>query len=457
MALNWLRAVDNFLWGPGTLALLAGTGVFLTLRTRFLPWRNLGWALRTALGREARLGGSQGVSPFSALMTALAATIGTGNLVGVATALTAGGPGALVWMELSALLGMSVKCTECLLAVKYRQMDRHGRPCGGPMYVMAARLGRTGAVMGTLFALFAVCASLGMGGMTQSNSIAEALHAAFGLPVRAIGLATAALALAVILGGIQGISRVSARLVPLMAICYLACGLAVILGNWRNLPAAIASILQSAFTPHAAAGGAAGTAAASAVNAFRWGTARGVFSHESGMGTAAITAAASADQSPARQGYIHMTGVFFDTTVLCTVTGLAICCSGALGALDGTGNPVDGAALTILAFQSVLGPWGAGAISVFVVLFAFSTILGWAYQGEQTFAYLTGGRFLLPYRLCFALSVLWGAMVRLEVAFRLSDICTALMCLPNLLCLLLCSGTAVRELRTFQRAIHGKL
>lgn len=262
MVMEWLRAADDLLWGPGTLALLAGTGAFLLVRTRFLPWRNLGYALRAALGREARVKGRDGdVTPFASLMTALAATIGTGNIVGVATALVAGGPGALVWMELAALLGLSTKLSECLLAVKFRRQNRRGEMCGGPMYVMrdGLGLGRLGAALGAVYALFAVCSSFGIGGMAQANSIAGALEASFGVPVRAAALATAGLSLAVILGGVKSVARVSAGLVPVMAALYLGAALAVLWGCRENLPAGIALIFRCALSPRAAAGGAAGT------------------------------------------------------------------------------------------------------------------------------------------------------------------------------------------------------
>lgn len=452
MVLEWLRAADNVLWGPGTLALLVGTGAFLTIRTRFLPWRNLGYAVRAALGREARVKGRDGdVSPFASLMTALAATVGTGNIVGVATALVAGGPGALVWMEAAALLGLATKLSECLLAVKFRRRNRRGEMSGGPMYVMRDGLGRPGAAMGAVYALFAVCSSFGIGGMAQANSIAGALEASLGVPVRITGLVTAALTLAVILGGVKSVARVSAAVVPAMAALYLGAALAVLWGCRENLPAGTAMIFRCALTPQAAAGGAAGTL----MNTVRWGVARGVFSNEAGMGSGGVSAAAAAG-SPVRQGYIGMTGAFFDTCVVCTVTGLAICCSGALGAVDGAGNAVDGAALTILAFQSVLGPAGGLVVSVSIVLFAFTSILGGAYQGEKAFEYLLGTRRVPLYRLTFALAAAWGAAAELEAVFCFSDICNALMCLPNLVCLLLLSGTVARELEAFQPEVRRK-
>ena len=437
-----LNTINDLLWGPGTLTLLLGTGVFLTLRMHFLPWRRLGYALRCALGPESRRKGKDGVSPFSALMTTLAATIGTGNLIGVATALAAGGPGALVWMELSALTGMATTFSESLLAVKYRRKNHRGRWAGGPMYVMEAAFGQHwGTALGSLFALFAVGASLGIGGMVQSNAICGALEDTFQLSAKTVGPIVAILALVAILGGIRSISKITSLLVPAMTIFYLAAGVAVILGNLEHLPSGVAAILRDAFSLRAAAGGTVGFLAA------RWGVARGVFSNEAGLGSAGIAAAAADTASPLRQGYISMTGVFFDTIVLCTVTGLVICCSGVLGTTDSAGNPVDGGTLTLLAFQSVLGERGADFIALSIVLFAFSTILGWEYQGETAFEYLFRGRGAGAYRLLYVLALLWGARQSLDTVFLFSDICNALMAMPNLLCLLALNGQAVRAIR----------
>ena len=426
-----LARLDVFFWGPGTLLLVLGTGVFFLIRLRFLPWRNLGYALACALGRDARKASKPGaLSPFASLMTALAATIGTGNIVGVATALTAGGPGALVWMELTALTGMALKYAECLLAVRFRQKNARGELCGGPMYVMRQALGPLGAVMGAAFALFAVCAS-------------------FGVPQGACALAVTALVLVVVAGGVRSLGAVSTALVPAMGAFYMAACLAVILGNAAAVPEAVATILQSAVCPRAAAGGAAGTAVITLFQTIRCGVARGVFSNEAGMGSAAIASACASTDSPARQGYISMTGVVVDTMLICTVTGLAICCSGVLD------SGAEGAALTILAFRTVLGPLGGVFVSVAVVLFAFSTILGWEYQGEKAFEYLSRGRGMALYRGAFLLAVYWGAGQRTEAVFLLSDICNALMCVPNLTALLLLSPTVVRETLSFQSKIRA--
>ena len=439
-----LNTMNDLLWGPGTLGLLLGTGLFLTVRMRFLPWRRLRFALRSALGKDARISKTSGVSPFSALMTTLAATMGTGNIVGVATALVAGGPGALVWMEVSALAGMATIFAESMLSVKYRRRNQNGDWCGGPMYVMETTFGKqAGRTLGRLFALFAVGASFGIGGMTQANAISEALESTFGFPVWPVGLATAALSLIAILGGIRSISKITSILVPLMSLVYMAAGIAVILGNLSNLLPGLSSIFRCAFSPQAIAGGTAGAA-------LRWGIARGVFSNEAGLGSTGIAAAAADTNNPVRQGYISMTGPFFDTIVVCTVTGLAICCTGVLGTMDSAGNPVDGAALTILAFETVWGPFGARFIAVSIVLFAFSTILGWEYQGEQAFSYLTRGRGRFAYRLMYALAALWGAGQSLDTVYLFSDLCNALMCFPNLICVLLMSGEVVRDIRSHE-------
>lgn len=429
-----------------TLPALLGTGVFLTLRMGFLPWRNLFPALKLLTRRESRSAGRGRVSPLATLMTALAATIGTGNIVGVATAITAGGPGALVWMEIAALFGLSAKFAECTLAVKFR---RPGEVSGGPMYTMARgiRPRLLGRGLAALFACFAVLASFGIGDVTQSNSIAAALRQAFSLPPVLVGFVTAALTLIIIRGGIRRIAGAASVLVPVMAGDYLLAGLAVIAVHWQSVPAALVEMLSQALSPAAVAGGAAGTA-------LRWGVARGIFSNEAGMGSAAITAA-SAGGSPALQGYIHMTGVFFDTIVVCTVTGLAICCSGVLGAADPTtGLPAEGAALTILAFETVLGSAGRIFLAVAIVLFAFSSMLGWAYQGEIALVYLAGRRTVPLYRCLFAAAAWAGAFLDVEAAFGLSDLFNCLMALPNLACLLLLSGAAAREMKAFQPELH---
>lgn len=337
---NILQTVDDFVWGPAMLVLLVGTGIFLTIRTRFLGIRNLGYALKSGLGKEARTThrGEGDISPFSALTTALAATIGTGNIVGVATAMVAGGPGALVWMWLSAFFGLTSKFSECMLAIKYREVNAAGEMSGGPMYTMkkAFKHKKFGAVLGWLFALFAVIASFGIGNLTQANSISTAIEDTFGVSTWIVGIVITVLALVIIVGGIKSISKVSQVVVPLMAVFYIIAGLIVIVINWHNLPAGVSMIFKMAFSPKAVGGGLCGSITAAMMNAIRFGVARGVFSNEAGMGSAAITAAAATTDAPVRQGYINMTGTFWDTIIVCTITGLCIASSGMLGQTSST-------------------------------------------------------------------------------------------------------------------------
>lgn len=337
---NILSEIDSFVWGPVMLVLLVGTGIFLTIRTRFLGWRNLGYALKSGLGKEARTTkrGEGDISPFSALTTALAATIGTGNIVGVATAMVSGGPGALVWMWLSAFFGLTSKFSECMLAIKYREVNEAGEMSGGPMYTMkkAFKNKKIGTTLGWLFALFTVIASFGIGNLTQANSIAAAIHSTFGIPLWVLGVVITALALFIIVGGIKSISKVSQVVVPLMAVFYMLAGIVVIVINIQSLPAGIAMIIKMAFSPTAVGGGLCGSITAAMMNAMRFGVARGVFSNEAGMGSAAITAAAATTDDPVRQGYINMTGTFWDTIVVCTITGLCIASSGMLGQVETT-------------------------------------------------------------------------------------------------------------------------
>ena len=333
-----IKVVDDFVWGPVMLVLLVGTGIFLTVRLRFLPWRNLGYALKMTISKEARTTkrGTGDISPFSALTTALAATIGTGNIVGVATAMVSGGPGALVWMWISACFGLSSKFSECMLAIKYREVNEKGEMSGGPMYTMkkAFRHKKLGAVLGWLFALFAVIASFGIGNMTQANSISDALKSTFRVPTVISGIILTILALVIIVGGIQKISKVSSVVVPFMAIFYVLAGIIVIICNYRNVPEGVAMIFKMAFSVKAVGGGLCGSITAAMMNAMHYGVARGVFSNEAGMGSAAITAAAATTDNPVRQGYINMTGTFWDTIVVCTITGLCIASSGVLGATE---------------------------------------------------------------------------------------------------------------------------
>ena len=453
--------VDDFVWGPVMLILLVGTGIFLTFRTRFLTWRNLGYALKSTLSKEARMKsrGEGDVSPFSALTTALAATIGTGNIVGVATAMVSGGPGALVWMWISAAFGITSKFSECMLAIKYREVNAKGEMSGGPMYTMKKGLKNKtlGVILAWLFAFFAVVASFGIGNMTQGNSIASALHATFHIPMKASGIAITILTLLIIVGGIKSISTVSSVVVPAMAIFYVICGLVVIIGNISNLPAGLAMIFKMAFSAKAVGGGLCGTITASMMSAMRYGVARGVFSNEAGMGSAAITAAAAPTDNPVRQGYINMTGTFWDTIVVCTITGLAIASSGVLGTTDAAGNLLTGSDVTIAAFETVLGSAGGWLVTIGITLFAFSTILGWEYHGEKAFEYLLGShKYNMIYRIIFSLVVYVGCTQTLSLVWNFSDIANALMAIPNLICMLLLSGEIARDIEAFQPEIKKK-
>ena len=457
-----LVTVDGCVWGPVMLILLVGTGVFLTIRTGFLTWRNLGYAIKSTLSKEARqkTRGSGDISPFSALTTALAATIGTGNIVGVATAMVSGGPGALVWMWISACFGLTSKFSECMLAIKYREVNEKGEMSGGPMYTMkkAFKHKKLGAILGWLFALFAVVASFGIGNLTQANSIAESVKTTFHVPVAVTGIVITALALLIIVGGIKSISKVSSVVVPFMAIFYVIAGLIIIIGNISNLPAGVSMIFHMAFSVKAVGGGLCGTIVASMMSAMRFGVARGVFSNEAGMGSAAITAAAATTDHPVRQGYINMTGTFWDTIVVCTITGLAIASSGILGAVNpDTGELYKGADLTIAAFKTVLGTPGAWLVCIGIALFAFSTILGWEYHGEKAFEYLFGThKYNMIYRILFSLIAYVGATTSLEIVWNFSDIANALMAIPNLICLLALSGEIAKDIKEFQKVIKAE-
>lgn len=455
---NVISAIDDFVWGPVMLVLLVGTGIFLTFRTQFLTWRNLGYALKSTLSKEARTKsrGEGDVSPFSALTTALAATIGTGNIVGVATAMVSGGPGALVWMWISAAFGLTSKFSECMLAIKYREVNEKGEMSGGPMYTMKKGIKnkKLGAVLAWLFAFFAVVASFGIGNMTQGNSISGALKATFNVPTWLSGIIITVLALLIIVGGIKSISKVSSVVVPVMAIFYVICGLIIIIGNISNLPAGLAMIFKMAFSVKAVGGGMCGTIVASMMNAMRYGVARGVFSNEAGMGSAAITAAAATTDNPVRQGYINMTGTFWDTIVVCTITGLAIASSGVLGMTDAAGDYLTGSDITIAAFKTVLGTGGGWLVTIGITLFAFSTILGWEYHGEKAFEYLLGThRFNMIYRVIFSLVAYIGCTQTLSLVWNFSDIANALMAIPNLICMLLLSGEIASDIKKFQPEI----
>ncbi len=466
---NLIRQIDDWIWGPVLLTLLLGTGIFLMVNMDFLPLRNLGWALKCALGAKEDNSGKHEkkhktkfktehktkegeISPFSSLMTELAATIGTGNIVGVATAMVLGGPGALVWMILSSLIGLSTKLSESLLSVKYRTRNEKGEPVGGPMYTLAKAfpIKGLGQILGKAFALFAVFASFGMGNMTQSNSIASVMEETFQVSRPLTGLVITLITILVVLGGISAISKVTRVMVPAMAIFYILGSLSVILLHWENIPGGLWMILTMAFSPRAVAGGAGGHLVANGLQAFRWGVSRGVFSNEAGLGAAGISAAAAETDDPVRQGYISMTGVFLDTVVICTITGLVLACSGALGKLDESGKPLTGTGLTVEAFATTFGDMGEVLVSIGISLFALATIIGWAYQGEKAFEFLVKKpQFCIIYRFLYGFVSFIGAVCALDVVWDFSDICNGLMAVPNLICLLALSGEVCREVRRY--------
>lgn len=451
-----IASVNDFVWGPIMLALLVGTGVFLTIRLKFLPWRNLGYALKSVFAKqdkaaEARDKGD--ISPFQSLMTALAATIGTGNIVGVATAMVLGGPGALVWMWISALFGLSTKYGESVLAVKYRETNEKGEMCGGPMYALknGFKNKTIGKILAFLFSLFAVIASFGIGNMTQANSISGAINSTFGVPTWITGIVITVLALVVLLGGIKSIGKVCATLVPFMAVFYFIGGIIVIGINFQNVPDGLAQIFSMAFSAQAMAGGVGGTVIASAL---RYGVARGVFSNEAGLGSAPIAAAAAKTDHPSRQGYINMTGTFFDTIIVCSVTGLVIASSGALGTTDASGAVLTGVNLTIAAFFSGLGVAGSWLVTIGIALFAFSTILGWEYYGEKSLEYLVNHQVVTKiYRFVFALIAFVGATMTLQTVWDFSDTMNGLMAIPNLICLLVLNKVIAEECFDYQKNV----
>lgn len=420
-----LTSASGFIWGPVMLVLLLGTGIYLTLGLKAMPWHRLIDGFRLLWqGRKSEQSGD--ITPFQALMTALAATIGTGNIAGVATAIFLGGPGAVFWMWITALFGMATKYSEAVLAVRYREIDERGRYVGGPMYYIKNGLGRHWRWLGTAFALFGMIAAFGIGNMVQANSVADALDSAFAIPDWVTGLVMAAITASVILGGIQRIATVAAKLVPLMAVAYVAAALWIILAHATEVPAALGHIVSDAFTGTAASGGFAGAAVWAAI---RFGVARGIFSNEAGLGSAPIAHAAARTEDPVQQGMIGMLGTFIDTLVICTMTALVIILTGSWTSGE------TGAALSMRAFDSALPGVGNSLVSLGLAIFAFTTVLGWSYYGERCAEYLFGIRIILPYRLLWLLAIVLGALGKLEMVWLLADVLNGLMAVPNLIAL----------------------
>jgi len=428
---NFVNALNGIVWGPLMLVLILGTGLYLMLGLRFMPLARLGYGFRLMWRGRAKGDESTGeISPFQALMTCLAATVGTGNIAGVATAIFLGGPGALFWMWCTALVGMATKYAEVVLAVKYRETDERGEHVGGPMYAIRNGLGARWAWLGVLFALFGGLAGFGIGNMVQVNSMADALQVSLGIPDWATGVAVMVFTGLVVLGGIRRIGAVAQALVPFMCLAYVAASIAVLIVQADQIPAAFAQVFSHAFSPAAATGGFAGAAVLAAI---RYGVARGIFSNEAGLGTAGIAQAAGTTTSAVRSGLIGMLGTFIDTIIVCTMTGLVILTTGVW-----TGGE-SGAALSSAAFESALPGVGNYVLSISLAVFAYTTILGWSYYGERCWEFLLGTRAIVPFRVLWVVALPVGAVAQLDFAWLVADTLNALMAIPNLISLLMLS------------------
>ena len=425
---QFLGKVNDFAWGWPLLVLLLGTGLLLTVRLGFIQIIKLPKALKLIF--TAKNHGDGDINSFGALCTALAATVGTGNIVGVATAIAAGGPGALFWMWMAAFVGMATKYAEGVLAIKYRTVDANGQMSGGPMYYILNGMGKKFKPLAVFFAFSGVLvALLGIGTFSQVNSITSSINNLTGLPPQII-----------VIGGIKNISKVSSKVVPFMAILYiLACGV-ILAVNFEAIPSAFMTIISSAFTGHAALGGFAGAVMKDAISK---GVARGVFSNESGLGSAPIAAAAAKTHWPAEQGLISMTGTFIDSILICTLTGLTLVITGVWH------TDTNAALMTQGAFSTVFGSFGGATLSICLVLFAFTTILGWNYYGERCIEFLFGVKGIKPYRLIFVLMVALGGFLQIQLVWTIADIVNALMAFPNLIALLALSGVVVKETKLY--------
>lgn len=435
----FLGKVNDFAWGWPLLVLLLGTGLLLTVRLGLIQIVKLPKALKLIF--TAKNHGDGDINSFGALCTALAATVGTGNIVGVATAIAAGGPGALFWMWIAAFIGMATKYAEGVLAIKYRTVDANGQMSGGPMYYILNGMGKKFKPLAVFFAFSGVLvALLGIGTFSQVNSITSSINSLTGLSPKIISIIVAALVGLIVIGGIKNISKVSSKIVPIMAILYLiACGV-ILAVNFEAIPSAFMTIISSAFTGHAAMGGFAGAVMKDAISK---GVARGVFSNESGLGSAPIAAAAAKTHWPAEQGLISMTGTFIDSILICTLTGLTLVITG-IWTTD-----TSAALMTQGAFSTVFGSFGSATLSICLVLFAFTTILGWNYYGERCIEFLFGVKGINPYRLVFILMVALGGFLQIQLVWTIADIVNALMAFPNLIALLALSGVVVKETKAY--------
>lgn len=430
--------INDVVWGLPLIIFLVGTGIILTVRLAFFTLRMLPEALVMVFKKpKDREKGEGDISHFQALMTALAATVGTGNVVGVATAVVIGGPGAVFWMWITALVGMATKYSEAILGVKYRRENAKGEMSGGPMYYLEHGLGQKW--LGVLFAIFAVLAAIfGIGNMIQANAASDVANDVFGVPLWVTGVIIAILVGLVFIGGVRSIGKTSGILVPFMIIFYVIAGIAILILHIDQIPAALGLIFTDAFTGQAAAGGAIGTV-------IRMGVARGLFSNEAGLGTGGIAAAAARTDVPARQAVISMTQVFIDTIVVCSITGISLTIAG----LYTSGS--EGAALTAQSFELLLPGIGNYVVAITLLTFIFSTILGWGYFGEKCFTYLVGDKYTMIYRVVFVLAIIPGATLSLEVVWNLGDIFNGLMAIPNLIGLLGLSGIVAAETKAFMK------
>ena len=444
--IHWLN--DNIVWGPVMLVLLVGTGIWLTLILRGLQFGMLFYALKQAFRPHPKKDDGSDhegdVSHFGALMTALSATIGTGNIAGVATAVVTGGPGAVFWMWITAIFGMATKYGEGVLAVKYRVTNSKGEMSGGPMYYIENGLGKKWKWLAFLFAFFGVMASFGIGSTVQANSVAQAVHSSFGIDTWITGVVLTLITAFVVLGGIQSISRVSSVVVPFMAVLYIVGGLVVVAVNFDLLLPALKVIMHDAFTGQAAAGGVVGTV-------IRYGVARGVFSNEAGMGSAPIAAAAAKTDHPVRQALVSMTGTFLDTSIVCSITGIVL----VMGILQSNGGAfavpdLEGAALTTATFDAMLSGYGGWVVTIGLIFFAYSTTLGWCYYGEKCVTYVFGDKSVPIYRVIYVATVMLGTVLSLDMVWAAADTFNGLMAVPNLIALLLLSKVIVQETRDFK-------
>ena len=444
--IHWLN--DNIVWGPVMLVLLVGTGIWLTLILRGLQFGMLFYALKQAFRPHPKKDDGSDhegdVSHFGALMTALSATIGTGNIAGVATAVVTGGPGAVFWMWITAIFGMATKYGEGVLAVKYRVTNSKGEMSGGPMYYIENGLGKKWKWLDFLFAFFGVMASFGIGSTVQANSVAQAVHSSFGIDTWITGVVLTLITAFVVLGGIQSISRVSSVVVPFMAVLYIVGGLVVVAMHFDLLLPALKVIMHDAFTGQAVAGGVVGTV-------IRYGVARGVFSNEAGMGSAPIAAAAAKTDHPVRQALVSMTGTFLDTIIVCSITGIVL----VMGILQSNGGAfavpdLEGAALTTATFDAMLSGYGGWVVTIGLIFFAYSTTLGWCYYGEKCATYVFGDKSVPIYRVIYVATVMLGTVLSMDMVWAAADTFNGLMAVPNLIALLLLSKVIVQETRDFK-------